>query len=146
MTPSHCRQGSKELLPDALPVAMHTIISSEAHIFRGRDAQVSAGNRGGRANRRPLRFPDFQRALFPRAAWPWFWGLQRRSRSLPAASAHPSDGNDRGLIASTVATERIASAANPPKIAARDTSASRSTPKPQSAKPPQLMLTRFMIP
>src|SRR5262249_40275961 len=51
-----------------------------------------------------------------------------------------------GRISSTITMERIAVAANTLKITLSGTSRSRRMPKPQSARPPQLMLTRFMMP
>src|SRR5262249_19690844 len=58
----------------------------------------------------------------------------------------PGLGSGRGRISRTRATEAIAVAANRLKMTLSGTCRSRSQPKPQSARPPQPMLTRFMIP
>ena len=52
----------------------------------------------------------------------------------------------RGLISRTRTMDTIATLAKMPKMPKSGTCRSRRRPKPQSAKPPQLMLTRFMIP
>ena len=52
----------------------------------------------------------------------------------------------RGRISRTRTTETTAAAAKTLKMTLSGTSRSRRTPKPQSARPPQLMLTRFMMP
>ena len=51
-----------------------------------------------------------------------------------------------GRISNTNTAEKQAKPAKMPKISGNGTSRSRSTPNPQSAKPPQLMLTMFMTP
>ena len=51
-----------------------------------------------------------------------------------------------GRISRTRAIDRRATVANIPKMASRGTRMSRRIPNPQSARPPQLMLTMFMMP
>ena len=52
----------------------------------------------------------------------------------------------RGLMSKTSTTDNTAALAKMPKMPKSGTCRSRRMPKPQSAKPPQLMLTRFMMP
>ena len=90
---------------------------------------------------------------------------QRSSAILPCAPCNPwsnvipclttgisgeihYDGSSSfaGRMQSTIATDNAAIRANAPKITGSETPRSRRKPKPQSAKPPQLMLTRFIKP
>ena len=59
---------------------------------------------------------------------------------------HWESFGSRGRISSTINTESNATPANAPKMMFSGTWRSRSAPKAQSPKPPQLMLTKFMMP
>src|SRR5687768_16547384 len=70
-----------------------------------------------------------------------------RFHSRSQCAARITGGSvSRGLIRSTSTIETSATLAKTLKIPKSGTWRSRSSPKPQSAKPPQLMLTRFMMP
>jgi hypothetical protein len=63
-----------------------------------------------------------------------------------SSSIQPAGCASRGRISRTIAAESNATPAKVPKMILSGTWRSLRTPKTQSAKPPKVMLTKFMIP
>ena len=99
-------------------------------------AQRADGDPGGRPDRAVPRPPGRRLRAAPGE------GVGRRR----AGQGGSRTSSGRGRTRRTRTTETTAAAAKSPNVTSRGTCASRSAPKPQSAKPPQLMLTRFMMP
>lgn len=87
--------------------------------------------------------------LQARFAWRQRTPLQRVARqTLSQCSLTPPTRSSilRGWMSSTSTTEITQALAKTPKMMLSGMARSRIAPKPQSAKPPQLMLTKFISP
>src|SRR6187401_3557630 len=85
--------------------------------------------------------PDSYLRVAPPAAF-----YQKLRRCIGGSHDAGPSSTCRGRIKSTMKTESRATPANTPKMTLSGTWRSRNAPKAQSPKPPQLMLTRFIMP